>query len=120
MAWGGGKYGVFPPPQTNLRRFFSPFSPIAEPGPMQDSLNAPVPRLVPMFVSYWAHRHTKIEGHLLSRCFRDFLIRRRFFPANSTVRRTCLACAGELSKLDTDITIFSYKDCVTILRMCEF
>ena len=32
----------------------------------------------------------------ITRCFRDLLIR-RVLPATSTFRRTCLACAGELS-----------------------
>ena len=37
-----------------------------------------------------------VRGQHLSRCFRDLLIRRGS-PANSTVRRTCLALTGQLS-----------------------
>ena len=47
-----------------------------------------------MLVSDWAHTKKFYPGGGL--CFRDLLIRSSL-PANSIVRRTCLARAGELS-----------------------
>ena len=62
------------------------------------TLNQPVPRLIRRLVCDLAKTIIlcPTRGQHLSRCFRNLLKRRRL-PPNSTVHRTCLALASELS-----------------------
>ena len=57
---------------------------------------------------YDSFEYLSFGGQHLSRCFLDPVIRRSL-PTNLTFHCTCLARAGELSKLDTGITILSYS-----------
>ena len=71
------------------------------------TLNEPVPRLISRFVWDLTQKSNfvpnKNEGQHLSLCFRNLLIRRSL-PANSTIHRTCLALARELSSAKMEPT----------------
>ena len=69
-----------------------------EPFPRPRENDSLLPRLIRILVTDWAHKMflCPVGDQHLSRCFRDLLIR-GILLAISTVRRRCLARAGELS-----------------------
>ena len=73
--------------------------------PRNATLDEPVSRLIRIIVCDLAQKIIQCpkRGQHLSRCFRDLLIRGRL-TANSTVRRTCLALAGEISSAKIEPT----------------